>query len=558
MSALIYARLLTLLGLGSTATLVSLSVPALVNMGPERVVWRAWGVVFSVGAALALLWWSGQALRPLTEAPATAAARRAAAEHPFRFARFSFISALLSGLGTLLFLYALKRDLAYATLSGVITYLMFILPNLWIYLLLRRGLRRWIVASEAGPWRPEALGLRQPVGMRLAFAVQVPIIVCSMGMVLVEQEHGNRYASRLHGYYEARQERLLRGTLNALRGRPTHAASERTEDRPADVIRAPSLWILPPLLLLLIVGLTAAIGRFLAAEITHDMRAVAEGLDRLRRAATLEQGGGVGLREAAALEVAYEATLRGFTKRQEALREATRLRQEAERVKARLLAHLSHELKSPLNSVLGFSEVLLAELDGPLTAAQRQEVMRVWRRGSQALRFILALLDRAAIEAPGGALSAREAHVGAFLEALERACPVDPIGALAIEIVRAPGLDLGRTCCVDPDYTARAVMLGAGLLADLLEAGRVEIRLSTSGRGVDVEIDIAQVEALRADAMQSEALMYLMEGDISAPQAPAPLRLLRWLIATQGGRLSVSLDARGWPRFSVALSEAGR
>src|SRR5690606_34325443 len=47
---------------------------------------------------------------------------------------------------------------------------------------------------------------------------------------------------------------------------------------------------------------------------------------------------------------------------------------EADRLKSQFLANMSHDLRSPLISILGFSELLLTGIDGDLTAEQRAMV----------------------------------------------------------------------------------------------------------------------------------------------------------------------------------------
>ncbi len=95
----------------------------------------------------------------------------------------------------------------------------------------------------------------------------------------------------------------------------------------------------------------------------------------------------------------YRDLERQVAERTEALRAALARVQLADRRKSHFLASISHELRTPLNAIIGFSNVLLDDLDGPLTAVQREDVRSINRNGRFLLHLINELLDLARIEA---------------------------------------------------------------------------------------------------------------------------------------------------------------
>jgi signal transduction histidine kinase/HAMP domain-containing protein len=75
----------------------------------------------------------------------------------------------------------------------------------------------------------------------------------------------------------------------------------------------------------------------------------------------------------------------------------TQLR-ELDRLKSSFLANMSHELRTPLNSILGFSDVMLEELDGPLTENMDNDLKLIQKNGQHLLHLINDVLDMAKIE----------------------------------------------------------------------------------------------------------------------------------------------------------------
>jgi len=63
------------------------------------------------------------------------------------------------------------------------------------------------------------------------------------------------------------------------------------------------------------------------------------------------------------------------------------------------LYHLSHDLRGPLNSVLGFTELLLEGLEGPLNEVQIEDITAMRQSATALLNLISTVVDLSRLEA---------------------------------------------------------------------------------------------------------------------------------------------------------------
>ena len=72
---------------------------------------------------------------------------------------------------------------------------------------------------------------------------------------------------------------------------------------------------------------------------------------------------------------------------------------EASRQQSSFIANMSHELRTPLTGILGFTELLLADADSPLSHEQRDAVLEIEASGKVLLTLLNDILDESKIEA---------------------------------------------------------------------------------------------------------------------------------------------------------------
>ncbi|HEX7004118.1 MAG TPA: ATP-binding protein [Trueperaceae bacterium] len=94
-----------------------------------------------------------------------------------------------------------------------------------------------------------------------------------------------------------------------------------------------------------------------------------------------------------------EDTNRGVVALYAELDEKAKELHQANQVKSRFLAHMSHEFRTPLNSVLALSRLLLGHADGDLSEEQTKQVIFIRRAAGELLEMVNDLLDMAKVEA---------------------------------------------------------------------------------------------------------------------------------------------------------------
>lgn len=102
--------------------------------------------------------------------------------------------------------------------------------------------------------------------------------------------------------------------------------------------------------------------------------------------------------EVGLLTTAFNKLVGRFVKAEKDYRRDLLRASSADCERAAFLAAVSHELRSPLNAILGFADILMEEVDGPLSTSAREEVEQIRGSGAHLLTLINDILEFSALE----------------------------------------------------------------------------------------------------------------------------------------------------------------
>ena len=222
----------------------------------------------------------------------------------------------------------------------------------------------------------------------------------------------------------------------------------------------------------------------------------------------------------------------------------------SERMRGLFLASMSHDLKAPLNSILGFTEIVS---HSPLSAAQKESLAIVEQRGRELLVLIQTILDSARAEA--GALEVhrdwsmvRDVVMSAVLDARDLAVVTE------VQVDGEVDPDLPKIY-IDPERIVQALTAVISSAVRFTDKGGVHVRatlpvdeprllvaVETSGRGLPVEERDKIFEAFKyADKARLHGSLGL------------GLALARYIIEIHGGTIEVDTSEHGGLAFRVWL-----
>lgn len=225
----------------------------------------------------------------------------------------------------------------------------------------------------------------------------------------------------------------------------------------------------------------------------------------------------------------------------------------ANRLKSEFVATMSHELRSPLNIIIGYHELLLDGAFGPLNDRQRDPLHRADRSARELLDLISATLDLSRLEAKRIAVDVSEIDVAELIDEVGReyATVLDRPG-LAVRWFAAHGLAPLRTDRVKLKMVLKNLVGNAVKFTDQGEVGLsataqddgIEFAITDTGVGIPPEAQVLIFEPFR----QLEVSRARLRGG-----AGLGLYIVKRLLDALGGTVSVESEVGRGSIFRVWL-----
>jgi signal transduction histidine kinase/BarA-like signal transduction histidine kinase len=224
-----------------------------------------------------------------------------------------------------------------------------------------------------------------------------------------------------------------------------------------------------------------------------------------------------------------------------------------DRAKTAFFSNVSHEFRTPLTLMLGPIEKLLADVDGSLTGAQRNDVEILQRNAGRLSKLVNALLDFSRLEAGRATATYAPTDIstltgelaGAFRSAIEHAGIEFDV---ACEAVDAP-------VYVDRDMWEKIVL---NLLSNALKftfAGSIRVELRQRGEVVELAVADTGTGIPRSELSQIFERFHRVEGAKSRTHEGTGigLALTHELVRLHGGTVDVESEVDRGSRFVVQI-----
>jgi signal transduction histidine kinase len=232
-----------------------------------------------------------------------------------------------------------------------------------------------------------------------------------------------------------------------------------------------------------------------------------------------------------------------------------------DRLKAEFISVASHEIKTPLNVILGYLQLLEEEVYGPISPRQREIIKTLDTQTRSLARLVHQLLDVSRFEAGGGKIYPRAIDLRKFLQDLEGTFRVLSMQrGIHFEVQRADNLP--REVYWDADRMNEVL---GNLLSNAFKFTEREGRISLRVEAVDNDVQISVTDT--GAGIPPSQLPHIFEKFYQADNQGASslggtglgLAIAKQIVVAHGGSITADSTLAVGSTFTVRLPvRAGR
>lgn len=228
---------------------------------------------------------------------------------------------------------------------------------------------------------------------------------------------------------------------------------------------------------------------------------------------------------------------------------------ELDRMKAEFISVASHELKTPINVIIGYIELLQEKIYGDVNPRQEEVLATLMKQADSLTRLVKRLLDISRFEASGGKLDIRETHLPRFLTHMESSFRV-LANQRGIEFSIRHATDLPEVVHWDEDRMNEVI---GNLLANAFKFTPREGSVVLAVERVDqsVQITVSDTGAGIDPAQLQHIFQKFFQGDNQAQAAAKGtglgLAIAKEIVDAHGGNISAESEQGTGSMFIVTL-----
>lgn len=239
------------------------------------------------------------------------------------------------------------------------------------------------------------------------------------------------------------------------------------------------------------------------------------------------------------------------------LDEAREIAEGANRAKSGFLAVVSHELRTPLNAIMGYVDLLLLEIQGPLTASQRGILERIRQSQRHLLSLIEDVLGFAQVEAGRLSFVLQPVSVRDSVSAVEQI--VTPETTKKALTLRVGEIDSAMIVHADPDRLRQILLnLVTNSVKFTEPGGIIQIDAEPAGQNVRIKVTDSGIGISEANLGHVFDPFFQVDqgGTRRHPGVGLGLSIVRDIVLAMSGEVDITSEPGKGTTVSISLPAA--